>query len=131
MPRPRRSAAFRPALASCASRSASPSLRHASAPRSVRRHRSSSRRSNDLEIAAQLPIRDVAAAFALLPFARRRVMLDEIVAEEGARRLRGLEALRRIPQGRRQGKLCRMLLLIGVTFDRRQRLELLLDAPEA
>src|SRR5262245_22091492 len=43
---------------------------------------------DDLEIAAQFPIGDGLAELALLPLARRRVMLDEGVAEQLPRRSR-------------------------------------------
>ena len=64
--------------------------------------------SDDLEIARQLPIGDRLAEFALLPFAGRGVVVDEGIAEQGAAGRRGLEALRRLPQGARQRALRRI-----------------------
>src|SRR4051794_25345208 len=87
--------------------------------------------SDDLEIALELPVGDRLLRFALLPFAGRGVVLDEGVAEERAGRLRALEALRRVPEGRRQPDRFLMLLVVGVPLDRRPELESLLDAPEA
>src|SRR5260221_6340979 len=53
--------------------------------------------SDDLEIALQLPIRDVLAILALLPFARRRVMLDEGIAEQRTGGLGSLQTLCCVP----------------------------------
>ena len=87
-------------------------------------------RLDDLEIAIHLPVGDGLAEFAFLPFARRGVMVDERIAEQLARRPRRLEALRGIPQGARQLTFGRMLLFVGVAFDRLVRLDAMLDAPE-
>src|SRR5712691_1459590 len=87
--------------------------------------------SDDLEIARQFPVGDVAAELALLPFAGGGEMLDEIVAEQLARRGRALEALRRLPQGGRQGRGGIGRQGIGVADDGRRRLELVLDPPQA
>ena len=53
---------------------------------------------DNLKIPLQLPIADVAAVFAFLPFARRSEMVDEGVAEPFARHGRLLQALSGIPQ---------------------------------
>src|SRR5215207_8442451 len=90
----------------------------------------SKRTSDDLEIAGELPIRDVLSELALLPLARRGEMVDERVAEERAGDLRPLKPLRRLPQGARQVELGRQRQLICVAGNLRLRLGLVLDAPQ-
>src|SRR5690348_10805154 len=87
--------------------------------------------SDDLEIALELPVGDVLPVLALLPFAGRRVVLDEGGAEELARRLRCPQPLRRVPQRRGERLVGGGGALVCVALDRRLRLELPLDAPEA
>jgi hypothetical protein len=52
--------------------------------------------SDDLEIARQFPIRDGPLEFALLPFPAHRVMIDEAIAEQFARRLGCNQPIRRV-----------------------------------
>ena len=63
---------------------------------------SNCRSSDDLEIAGELPVGDRLARLALLPFAGGGIMVDELGAEQLARRLGFAQPLRRLPQGRRQ-----------------------------
>src|SRR5262245_24500413 len=86
---------------------------------------------DDLELTCEFPIGDRLAELALLRLARRRVVLDERVAEQRARRLRGLQALRRIPQCARQLPLLGVIAGVGIALDRRIGLDPVLDAPQA
>jgi len=58
-------------------------------------------------------------------------MIDERIAEQLARGLRGLEALSRIPKRARQLALGAVSLVVGVAFDLLVRLDAMLDAPKA
>src|SRR5436190_13586601 len=86
--------------------------------------------SDDFEIAGELPIGDGLTELAFFPFAGGCVMLDESIPEQSARRRRLLEPLRRLPQGARQCARRRKALRIGISADRRIRLDSVLDTPQ-
>src|SRR5262249_530443 len=92
---------------------------------------SKSWRSDDLEVACELPVRNVFAELALFPFARRGVVVDERVAEQRASRLRTLKALGGFPERRGQAEIGIRRHRIGVAGDALGRLGLVLDPPEA
>src|SRR5487761_826696 len=84
-------------------------------------------RSDDLEVACQLPVGDRLAELPLLPLPRRGEVVDEGVAEPIARHLRLFQALRRIPESRRECELGRHCLLVRVALHRRVGLQPVLD----
>src|SRR3990167_6624608 len=61
--------------------------------------------SDNFEVAIQLPIADMAAILALLPFTAGGEVLDEGIAEQLPRGLGRLQALCRVPTGARKGQL--------------------------
>lgn len=85
---------------------------------------------NNLKIPLHLPVGDGAAELAFFPFAGRGVVVDEGVAEDGARGLRRLEHAGRVHQGARQVEAFGEGLVVGVALDRRVGLDPVLDAPE-
>ncbi len=68
---------------------------------------------------------------AFFPFAGRRIMIDEIVAEQRPRGLGRLQALRRVPQRRRQREALWKFLFVCIPFDRFLGLDSILDPPQA
>src|SRR5688572_26870330 len=86
---------------------------------------------DDLEITGELPVGYRLARLALLPFAGRGIMVDELGAEQNASGLRAAQPLRRVPQGRGQRPLGRGRELIGVAGDRLVRIHALLYPPQA
>src|SRR3990167_8647360 len=70
--------------------------------------------SDDFEIAIQLPVADMPTVLALFPFTAGSKVLDEGIAEQFPRRRGALQALRRVPQGTRQGQVFRVFLRIGI-----------------
>src|SRR5687767_5547789 len=85
---------------------------------------------DDLEVARELPIGDRAPELTVFPFAARREMLDERVAEQRATGLRLREPFGSFGQGARQRSFLRKRLVVGITFDHRIRLDAVLDAVE-
>src|SRR3954468_14580669 len=89
------------------------------------------RASDDLEVARELPIRDVLAELALFPFPCRREMVDEGFTEQSAGHLGLLQPLSRFPQRPGQVELRRRRHRISVPRHRRVRRDALLDSPQA
>src|SRR5688500_2844132 len=85
---------------------------------------------DDLEITGELPVGYRLAPLALLPFAGRGIMVDELGAEQSAGSLGAAQPLRRFPQGRGKRPLGRGLMLVGIAGDRLVRLDALLDPPQ-
>src|SRR6185312_8390789 len=84
--------------------------------------------SDGLEVTRELPLGDDTVVLAALPVARPGVVIDERLAEEGARRLALLEGPVRLaerPRERREVGARR-----GVALDERGRGGALLDPPE-
>src|ERR1700722_7693375 len=86
---------------------------------------------NNLEIARQFPVRDVLAELAFFPFARLRVVLDEVAAEELLGGFGFAQESRRLGERLRQLHLLGELLLVGIAFDGFRGLDLVLDTPKA
>src|SRR6266508_3785848 len=87
--------------------------------------------SDDFHVAVELPLGDGLAELTLFPFAGCRIVIDEGVAEQLARRRRRLETSGGLHQGTRQLRLVRMLDLVGVALDGLAGIDLVLDAPQA
>src|SRR6185436_15102441 len=82
------------------------------------------RASDDLEVPLQFPIRDGVLPLPVFPFARRGVVVDELVAEPVAREVGALEDARRLRE--RAGRARDVLAALVGALDRpREQLEAL------
>src|SRR5882672_6305075 len=86
--------------------------------------------SNDLEISRQLPIGDRLAEFPFFPLPGSGIVLDEGVAEQGARGFGGDQTFGGLIERRGQAPVRRMFAVVGVPFDGRIRLDAMLDSPK-
>src|ERR1700722_19984611 len=87
--------------------------------------------SNDFKISREFPIGDGLAEFSLFPLPGGGVVLDEFVAEQGARGLGSGEALGSLVQRGGQAPVRRVLAVVGIALDGGVGLDAVLDAPEA
>src|SRR5262245_36735108 len=89
--------------------------------------------SHRLEVALQLPIGHGAFGLPHLPVARARIVVDEPLAQDFARRLRALEHASRFRERARERLAVRVggAAVTGVALDGGGRLDLVFDAVEA
>src|SRR6185295_2900337 len=87
--------------------------------------------SDNFKIAFQLPVGHRFSELAFFPFASRGEVLDERIAERGARGFRGPQSLRCLPKRGRQSALGGRFLIVRVAADRLAQWQLVFNSPQA